>query len=329
MEQQNGQALLEVSNLQTWLYLDKGVSKVLNGVSFSIASGETLGVVGESGCGKSMTALSIMRLIPSPPGRIVGGSIKFNGEDLLDMPKSRMRKIRGGKIGMIFQEPMTSLNPLMTVGKQIEESVRIHESLHGKAAKDRAMEMLEMVNMPLPAQRYNEYPHQLSGGMRQRVMIAIALAGNPQLLICDEPTTALDVTIQAQILRLINTLKKQIHMSVMLITHDLGVVSQVADRVIVMYAGRIVEYGSAKTIFTCPQHPYTEALLKSIPDIHNDARSLYMIKGMVPDLLDPPAGCMFAPRCEYATEECRTHIPGYVKTDYAEVACFRCRGAKK
>ena len=316
--------LLEVKDLKTYFFLEQGVSRALDGISFDIRKGETLGVVGESGCGKSLTALSVMRQVPSPPGRIVGGEILFEGEDLLKKSGREMRRIRGAKIAMIFQEPMTSLNPVMTIGKQISETLRIHRKISAQEAKRKAIEMLGLVKIPLPEQRYAEYPHQLSGGMRQRVMIAMALACSPDLLICDEPTTALDVTVQAQILKLIDELKRNLHMSVMLITHDLGVISQVADRVIIMYAGSIVEYGNGRDIFSAPLHPYTQALLKSIPKIGDDGRGeLYMIRGMVPDLLSPPAGCLFAPRCEYATERCFRQAPELTERPSGGVRCFR------
>lgn len=316
--------LLEVEDLQTHFFLEEGVVKALDGISFTIKQGETLGVVGESGCGKSLTALSIMRQVPNPPGKIVGGSLLFEGEDLLDKSKSDMRRIRGGQIAMIFQEPMTSLNPVMTIGNQIAETLRIHQKMSRKEAKEKAIEMLGLVKIPLPEQRYSEYPHQLSGGMRQRVMIAMALACNPKLLICDEPTTALDVTVQAQILKLIDDLKKSLHMSVMLITHDLGIISQVADRVIIMYAGKIVEYGSGENIFNHPLHPYTKALLASVPKIKEDTKdTLYMIKGMVPNLLEEHKGCLFAPRCEYATEKCFQEEPDYMEQPTGKVRCFR------
>lgn len=320
----NESVLLEVKDLQTHFFLEQGVSKALSGVNFQILKGKTLGVVGESGCGKSLTALSIMGLVPNPPGKVVGGEILFHGEDLLKKKKSEMRKIRGSKIAMIFQEPMTSLNPVMTIGKQIEETIRTHQKLRRPEAHEKAIEMLKLVRIPMAEQRYHEYPHQLSGGMRQRVMIAIALACKPELLICDEPTTALDVTVQAQILQLINDLKEELGMSVMLITHDLGVISQMADQVVVMYAGKVVEYGDGETIFRHPLHPYTEALLKSVPQMEGmHQEKLYMIKGMVPNLLKEHKGCLFAPRCEYATEKCFAEEPVYVKQPEGVVKCHR------
>ena len=316
--------LLEVKDLQTHFFLEEGNVKALDGISFCIRQGETLGVVGESGCGKSLTALSVMRQVPDPPGRIAGGEVLFEGEDLLKKSNAEMRKIRGGKIAMIFQEPMTSLNPVMTVGKQIAETLRIHQKISRREAKQKAIEMLRLVKIPLPEQRYGEYPHQLSGGMRQRVMIGMALACSPDLLICDEPTTALDVTVQAQILQLIEELKKSLHMAVMLITHDLGVISSVADKVIIMYAGKIVEYGAGENIFLSPLHPYTKALLSSVPKITEDTeKDLYMIKGMVPNLLEKHEGCLFAPRCVYACDICFREKPEFIGRPSGTVRCFR------
>lgn len=275
--------LLEVKNLKTYFYTDEGVVKSVDDVSFDVEKGKTLGIVGESGCGKSITSLSIMQLVETPPGKIVGGEIIYQGENLLEKNKDQMRKIRGGEIAMIFQEPMTSLNPVFTVGKQIMEALRLHTDLDKEKAKERAIEMLKLVKIPLPEKRFNEYPHQLSGGMRQRVMIAMALSCNPKLLICDEPTTALDVTIQAQILDLINELKEKLGTSVMMITHDLGVIAEVADDVMVMYAGKVVEYGSADDIFESPKHPYTSGLMNCIPKLTDeDHTRLDVIKGMVP-----------------------------------------------
>lgn len=314
--------LLSVRDLVTQFKLDDGILTAVDHVSFDIGKGETLGVVGESGCGKSVTAFSILNLI-SPPGKVVSGEIMFDGDNLLKKSKRELKKIRGEDIAMIFQEPMTSLNPVYTVGNQIDETLRLHKKLSRSEAKKKTIELLELVNIPLPEQRYGEYPHQLSGGMRQRVMIAMALACDPKLLICDEPTTALDVTVQAQILKLINKLKKQLGMSVMLITHDLAVISEVADRIIVMYAGRIVEECDERGIFVKPLHPYTEALLKSIPHINKDADQLYMIRGMVPNLLKKNVGCMFAPRCEYATDLCREIEPELLEVDGRKVRCHK------
>ena len=315
--------LLQVKNLKTYFYIDEGIVKALDGVTFDIKKGETLGVVGESGCGKSVTALSIMQLVQSPPGKIVNGEIFFNNENLLNKTKKQMRKIRGNDIAMIFQEPMTSLNPVYTIGNQIMESIKLHQKIKGKQAKEKAIEMLRLVNMPDPEKRIDEYPYQLSGGMRQRVMIAMALSCNPKLLICDEPTTALDVTVQAQILKLINSLKKEFNMAVMMITHDLGVISEVADRVMVMYAGRVVEFSSENAIFKKPLHPYTEALLKSIPVINNEKEELYMIKGMVPNFKSKITGCLFHPRCEYAKEICKKCEPQLMDINKQKVRCWK------
>ncbi|MGN0373062.1 MAG: ABC transporter ATP-binding protein [Enterocloster sp.] len=316
--------LLDVKNLCTYFFTDEGTVYALDDVSFSVKKGETLGIVGESGSGKSVTALSIMRLVQTPPGKTVGGQILLNGEDLLQKSKKDMKSIRGGQVAMIFQEPMTSLNPVYTIGNQIMETIRIHQKCSRAEAKEKAIETLRKVGIPLPEKRMNEYPHQLSGGMRQRVMIAIALSCNPQLLICDEPTTALDVTIQAQILELINNLKKEYNTAVIMITHDLGVVAQVTENVLVMYAGKAMEYGSAKDVFTNPLHPYTEALLKSIPSIAEDTKELHVIKGMVPSLSKRPKGCLFHPRCEYATEQCASTEPELLtREDGRQVRCLR------
>ena len=300
--------LLDVRNLTTRFKLDDGILTAVDDISFTVDKNQTLGIVGESGCGKSVTAFSILKLVGAP-GKVEAGQIYFDGVDLVPLSKAQMRKIRGKEISMIFQEPMTSLNPVFTCGEQIEEALRLHLGLKGEAAKERAIELLRAVKIPSPEQRYKEYPHQMSGGMRQRVMIAMALACNPKLLICDEPTTALDVTVQAQVLRLIDHLKKETGMSVIIITHDLAVISEVADKVIVMYAGRIVEESLEKDIFTHPLHPYTEALLKSIPSSAKRGEKLYMIDGMVPNLLKENKGCMFAPRCEYAMPKCFEEEP--------------------
>jgi oligopeptide/dipeptide ABC transporter ATP-binding protein len=284
-------------------------------VSYAVRAGETLGVVGESGCGKSVTALSVLRLVASPPGRIVGGAVRFNGANLLDLSEAEMEDIRGNEISMIFQEPMTSLNPLLTVGRQISEAIVLHQGLGPRQAMDKAIEMLRRVSIPEPERRAHAYPHQLSGGMRQRVMIAMALSCNPKVLIADEPTTALDVTIQAQILDLMRELQETTGTAIILITHDMGVVAENADRVVVMYAGRKVEEASAKELFDKPGHPYTRGLLGSLPKLdvaaHTDAHRnrLNEIKGMVPSLLNLPDGCTFAPRCEFATNECRAAYP--------------------
>ena len=301
--------LLEVKNLKTYFYTDEGVVKSVDDVSFDVEKGKTLGIVGESGCGKSITSLSIMQLVETPPGKIVGGEIIYQGENLLEKNKDQMRKIRGGEIAMIFQEPMTSLNPVFTVGKQIMEALRLHTDLDKEKAKERAIEMLKLVKIPLPEKRFNEYPHQLSGGMRQRVMIAMALSCNPKLLICDEPTTALDVTIQAQILDLINELKEKLGTSVMMITHDLGVVAQTCDYVAIMYAGEIVEYGTLREVYKDIRHPYTKGLMASIPNLVEQVERLQAIDGLMPDPTNLAKGCKFADRCKYATAACMEKVP--------------------
>ncbi|AZR73692.1 peptide ABC transporter ATP-binding protein [Anoxybacter fermentans] len=301
--------LLKLEDLKTYFYTEDGVVRAIDGVNFEIYKGETLGVVGESGCGKSVTSLSIMRLIPNPPGKIVGGHIWFDGEDLLTKSEAEMRKIRGNDISMIFQEPMTSLNPVYTVGDQIAEAIILHQKVSKKEAMERAVEMLKKVGIPSPEKRVYEYPHQLSGGMRQRVMIAMALSCNPKLLIADEPTTALDVTIQAQILELMKELKEEFNTAIMLITHDLGVVAEVCDRVAVMYAGKVVEYSDVNTIFGNPRHPYTWGLLKSIPKLDSQVKRLLTIEGVVPNPLHLPEGCKFHPRCRFATDKCRESEP--------------------
>jgi peptide/nickel transport system ATP-binding protein len=297
-----GERLLEVKGLKTYFYTDEGVVRAVDGVSLHIDKGETLGVVGESGCGKTVTALSVMRLIPMPPGRIVEGQILYQGRDLVTLPAAQMRKVRGKEICMVFQEPMTSLNPVFTIGEQIAEAVRLHEGLGRRDAMDKTIDMLKLVHIPNPERRIKEYPHQLSGGMRQRVMIAMALSCNPKLLIADEPTTALDVTIQAQILELLNELKAKLGMAVMLITHDMGVIAETAQRVVVMYAAKVVEEAPVKELFKEPLHPYTQGLLRSIPRIDLAAikkQRLEAIPGVVPSLIDVPPGCRFAPRCQY------------------------------
>ena len=311
--------LLEIDNLQTHFFTAGGVVRAVDGVSYAIETGEIFGVVGESGCGKSVTALSILRLVADPPGRIVGGAIRFAGTNLLDLSEGEMERVRGNDISMIFQEPMTSLNPLMTVGRQIAEAVALHQDLSRRDAADRAVEMLRRVHIPEPERRARAYPHQLSGGMRQRAMIAMALSCNPRLLIADEPTTALDVTIQAQILDLMRELQETLGTAIVLITHDMGIVAENADRVVVMYAGRKVEEASADELFDCPGHPYTRGLLGSLPNLEVAARTdahrarLNEIRGMVPSLADLPPGCSFAPRCAFATAECRAAYPPLVE----------------
>jgi oligopeptide/dipeptide ABC transporter ATP-binding protein len=296
--------ILDVKGLKTYFYTDDGIVKSVDGVDFSVGKGEIIGIVGESGCGKSVTSLSIMRLFQSPPGKIVEGSVTFNGQDLVKVPESRMRQIRGNEISMIFQEPMTSLNPVFTIGEQIEETIRLHTNLGRKASRERATQLLKRVGIPGAAEILKEYPHRLSGGMRQRVMIAMAVACNPKLLIADEPTTALDVTIQAQILDLMREIQQELNTSIILITHDLGVVAEICSRVIVMYAGRVVEEADVFTLFENPKHPYTQGLLKSIPKLTERKDRLDSIPGNVPAPHAMPKGCKFAPRCAFATEAC-------------------------
>ena len=301
--------LLEVNNLKTYFYTFEGVAKAVDDVSYYLDKQEVLGIVGESGCGKSVSAQSIMRLIPVPPGKIVEGSILFDGIDIVELSMEHMRAIRGKRISMIFQEPMTSLNPVYTIGNQISEMFTLHEGMSKKESWDQAIEMLKRVQIPAPEKRVHEYPHQLSGGMRQRAMIAMALSCNPEILIADEPTTALDVTIQAQILDLMIQLKEDYKTSVMMITHDLGVIAEIAERVIVMYAGKIVESGKTTAIFESPKHPYTQGLLKSIPKLGERAKQgrqrLQEIKGIVPSLYGLPEGCRFAPRCPHVMDQCK------------------------
>jgi peptide/nickel transport system ATP-binding protein/oligopeptide transport system ATP-binding protein len=309
-------ALLQVQDLNTYFKTDEGLLTAVNGIDFSICRGETLGLVGESGCGKSVSALSIMRLIPEPPGRIVKGRILFEGQDLVRLTESEMRRIRGNAISMIFQEPMTSLNPVHRVGNQIAEAIKLHQNVDQTRARRRAIEMLAKVGIPDPQRRAREYPFQLSGGMRQRVMIAMALSCNPKLIIADEPTTALDVTIQAQILDLMKKLQEDFGAAILLITHDLGVIAEVAERVAVMYAGRIVEMADANPLFAEPMHPYTQGLMASVPHIDRPAapgKLLETISGMVPSLLNLPPGCTFQDRCERVFERCRSQEPPLIE----------------
>ena len=320
--------LLELNELKTHFFTRRGVIKAVDGVSFEIYRGETLGVVGESGCGKSISALSIMRLIPTPPGRIVGGKIFFEGKDLLQLSLDRIRQMRGSEISMIFQEPMTSLNPVFTVGEQIAEVTRVHQGLGKKEAHGQAVEMLKRVGIPSPERRVHDYPHQMSGGMRQRIMIAIALSCRPKLLIADEPTTALDVTIQSQILDLMTELKEELGISVLFITHNLGVVAETARRVVVMYAGKVVEQSKAHDLFHQPLHPYTQGLLNSVSVWHRsikqqERKRLQEIPGMIPDPFDLPKGCLFSPRCTKRRTLCETEDPPLaVKGDDHFVRCW-------
>lgn len=317
----NKEVVLEVKDLGITFFTDRGELPAVQNVNFKIHRGETLAVVGESGCGKSMTALSIMRLIPSPPGKITSGEILYKGNDLVKLSENEICKIRGNEISMIFQEPMTSLNPVMTTGKQIMETIMAHNKISKKEAAQRALEIIKLVGISMPEKIYSSYPHELSGGMRQRIMIAMALVCRPDLLICDEPTTALDVTIQAQILKLIHEMKKELNSSVMIITHDMGVVSEVADYVIVMYAGKIVEYSEVNTLFEKPLHPYTEGLIKSIPKLDENVDILETIDGSVPMLYELPEGCFFSPRCKYAREMCNKKIPGSIEIGENHTVC--------
>jgi peptide/nickel transport system ATP-binding protein len=317
-------ALLEVRDLKTYFALEDGEFAAVDGVSFSLDAGRTLGLVGESGCGKSVTALSIIGLVPRPPGRIAGGEILFEGSDLLQITPSQMRELRGNRISMIFQEPMTSLNPAFTIGDQIAEVILRHRKVSRAQADERAIAMLRRVRIPSPEKRFHDHPHRLSGGMRQRVMIAMALALEPKLLIADEPTTALDVTIQAQILDLVRTLREETGTAVILITHDLGVIAEVADDVAVMYSGKIVERAPVASLFAEPQHPYTIGLLGSIPQLHLEQHRLAAIEGQVPSALAPVAGCRFHPRCPFAVEQCRREEPPLVPIIAGhEAACWR------
>jgi peptide/nickel transport system ATP-binding protein len=320
--------ILDIADLRTWFFTRDGVVRAVDGVSFYVLPGETLAIVGESGCGKSVTALSVLRLIPSPPGRIVSGAIRFAGRDLLGLSEAEMREVRGNEISMIFQEPMTSLNPVLTIGHQISETLTLHQGLDRRAALAKSADMLHLVHIPEAERRINEYPHQLSGGMRQRVMIAMALACNPKLLIADEPTTALDVTIQAQILDLMRELKHKIDAAIVLITHDLGVVAEMAQRVVVMYAGKKAEEAPVAALFRRPLHPYTKGLLASVPRLgaslhHERAPRLAEIPGTVPSLKEPIPGCPFETRCPFATDICRREMPAFDEKEPGHfAACF-------
>ncbi|MEH7385528.1 ABC transporter ATP-binding protein [Bacillus sp. JJ1521] len=319
-----GEKIIEVKGLRTSFFTDEGEIPAVDDVDFHINEGEILGVVGESGCGKSVTSLSIMGLVPTPPGKIVGGEIIFNGDNLVHFSEKKMRRIRGNEIAMIFQEPMTSLNPLFTIGDQMVEGIKIHLKLDKKKSRLKAIESMKRVGLPRAEELINEYPHQLSGGMRQRVMIAMAMACNPKLLIADEPTTALDVTIQSQILKLMKELNVEMNTAIMLITHDLGVVAQICERVAAMYAGRIVEEGKVSSIFKNPKHPYTKGLLKSVPDIRKKNERLYSIPGNVPRPGSITHGCRFAERCEFAFERCFSENPELYDVDDKghRVRCF-------
>ncbi|MDD4570048.1 MAG: ABC transporter ATP-binding protein [Tepidanaerobacteraceae bacterium] len=315
--------LVEVKNLKTYFYTEDGIVPAVDGVDFQIQKGETLGIVGESGCGKSVTSLSLLRLVPNPPGKIVDGEIFFRGENILNKTESEMRKIRGNDISMIFQEPMTSLNPVFTIGEQIAEAIELHQGLSKKEAIDKTIEMLNLVGIPSAEKRVNDFPHQMSGGMRQRIMIAMALSCNPSLLIADEPTTALDVTIQAQILELMKDLKERLGTAIMLITHDLGVIAEMAENVMVMYAGKVVEYADVRTVFKEPKHPYTIGLMGSIPRLDQPKEKLYVIEGTVPNPFDMPKGCRFHPRCPEAKEICSNREPELVVTNGHQVRCWK------
>jgi len=316
--------LLTIEDLKIYFHILAGTVRAVDGVSFHLDQGETLGMVGESGCGKSVTAMSLLQLIPMPPGELAGGRAEFEGRDLLRLNSDQIRQVRGNRISMIFQEPMTSLNPVFTIGNQIKEAIQLHQGLNSGQAEDKAAEMLDLVGIPDPQRRVGEYPHQLSGGMRQRAMIAMALSCNPALLIADEPTTALDVTVQAQILELMLDLQAKINMSIMIITHNLGVIAEMAERVIVMYCGKIVESADVRAIFHHPLHPYTRQLLASVPHLGAEQDRLQEIPGVVPSLYALPPGCDFHPRCAEATEACKLRLPKLLELEPGHwVACGR------
>jgi oligopeptide transport system ATP-binding protein len=319
--------LLQVRDLKTYFFTDEGVVKAVDGVSYDLEEGETLGLVGESGCGKSVSALSLLRLIPNPPGKIVGGEVIFEGNDLMQVDEDEIRHVRGNRIAMVFQEPMTSLNPVLTIGRQLTEALELHLKMDKLSAQRRAVELLEMVGIPEAPTRVNDYPHQFSGGMRQRVMIAMALSCNPKLVLADEPTTALDVTIQAQVLEILARLSRELGTAVIIITHNLGVVARYADRVNVMYAGRIVETANAKELYKSPRHPYTLGLLKSVPRLDQARKSkLDPIEGVPPDLVNLPPGCPFYPRCSYRIERCEQEMPPLVQVaEKHHAACWEWR----
>ena len=323
------ETLLQVKHLKTYFYTSDGIARAVDDVSWSVDPGETIGLVGESGCGKSVTALSILRLIAEPPGKIESGEILFKGQDLCEIPLDEMRKIRGNEISMIFQEPMTSLNPVFTIGAQIVEAIRLHQGLKKKDALDKAVDMLKLVGIPSPERRVHEYPHELSGGMKQRAMIAMAVSCNPKVLIADEPTTALDVTIQAQILDLMLKMKEEFGTAIVLITHDLGVIAETVQKVVVMYAGKVVEQASVGAIFENPKHPYTRGLLSSLPKLDEfnfHKKKLNTIPGIVPSLYDLPKGCNFSPRCSMAVDVCCESEPELIEIDHNHFA--RCWLAK-
>jgi oligopeptide transport system ATP-binding protein len=317
-------ALLEVKGLKTRFFTEDGVVHAVNGITYELSEGGTLGIVGESGCGKSVSVLSVMRLIPEPPGKIVGGEVLFEGRDLLKMDAEDVRKVRGNRIAMVFQDPMTSLNPVLTIGRQIDEALQLHMGMDKHQARERTIELLAMVGIPEAAQRADDYPHQFSGGMRQRVMIAMALSCNPRVLIADEPTTALDVTIQAQIIDLVKRLRDDIGMAIIWITHDLGIVAGLAEKVIVMYAGYIVERASVKDVYGDPRHPYTIGLLGSLPRLDETRkRRLFSMRGLPPDLIDLQSGCPFAPRCDYVIDRCWEETPPLEPINLGhEIACW-------
>lgn len=329
MKHTTSKNLVEIKNLKTYFYTEDGIVKAVDDISFNIRKGEIIGVVGESGCGKSVTAMSIMRLIPSPPGKIVAGEILFEGKSILELKDNEMRAIRGNDIAVIFQEPMTSLNPIFTIGFQIEEVILLHQKLNKAEAKKKAGEMLKLVGVPRAEEILECYPHELSGGMRQRAMIAMAVSCNPKLLIADEPTTALDVTIQAQILDIMKDLKKKLNTSIMLITHDLGVIAEMAEYVVVMYAGKVIEEASVFEIFKNPMHPYTEGLMKSKPSLDKDEDRLYSIPGQVPNPINMPEECYFCARCPKAIDICKIQQPPIIEiTPGHKVACFLCGEVK-
>lgn len=322
-------SLLEIEKLQTHFFTDRGVARAVDGVSFDVPRGQTVALVGESGCGKTVTALSIMRLVPDPPGKIVNGKVTFQGRDLLGLTEREMRSVRGKEIAMIFQEPMTSLNPVFRVGAQVAEAIILHQKVSKREARKRTVELLDKVGIPEAEQRADEYPHQMSGGMCQRVMIAMALSCNPSLLIADEPTTALDVTIQAQILALLRELQQEFHMSILLITHDLGIVAETADNVAVMYASKIVEWAPCTDLFREPLHPYTVGLFRSLPRLEGERKRLRVIPGTVPSPLDFPSGCKFHPRCPIAADKCATDEPELMDAADGRLAACWFAGKEK